>query len=495
MRRCSRCGFIPGRKEARFCGKCGTKLPASEGSPLGQRVLFMVFAIFGCVASIVLVRLVLRSVVAGAKRIAGTSSSPMATITPAVVAGAKRVAGTSASLTSAPWPMFGHDCAHTGRSQFDTSANPGTVWGHYLGIVKWKLAIGGGSGGIDEACSSPAIGADGTIYIGSVDHNLYAVNPKGTQKWKFATAADVVSSPAIGADGTIYIGSGDNNLYAVNPDGTRKWAFTTGYVVYSSPTIGVDGTIYVGSGDNNFYAVNPDGSQKWKFATDSDVNSSPAIWRNGTIYDADREGNLFAVNPNLTMTCGTRPNTYTCPTQKWKFPIGFAAFSSPAIGADGTIYVGSGYVGHGGPDSQLYAINANGTQKWAFKIGSDEATSSPAIGADGTIYIGDEWLENHPDAGHLYAVNPDGTQKWAFATGGTVTSSPAIGADGAIYVGSNTNNGSYGYLYAIYPDGTQKWTFRTDGFVRSSPAIGADGTIYVGSQDGYLYAIGVGDRH
>jgi len=47
-----------------------------------------------------------------------------------------------------------------------------------------------------------------------------AVNP-GAQKWKFGTGGSV-ASPAIGADGTIYAGSADFNLYAISPDGTRK---------------------------------------------------------------------------------------------------------------------------------------------------------------------------------------------------------------------------------------------------------------------------------
>ena len=60
------------------------------------------------------------------------------------------------------------------------------------------------------------MGADGTIYVGSYDHHLYAVNPDGSQKWKFATGDFVASSPAVGADGTIYVGSYDHHLYAVH---------------------------------------------------------------------------------------------------------------------------------------------------------------------------------------------------------------------------------------------------------------------------------------
>lgn len=56
---------------------------------------------------------------------------------------------------------------------------------------------------------------DGTIYVGSQDNNLYAINPDGTLKWSYATRARIESSPTIGADGTIYFGSLDWNLYAL----------------------------------------------------------------------------------------------------------------------------------------------------------------------------------------------------------------------------------------------------------------------------------------
>ena len=103
--------------------------------------------------------------------------------------------------------------------------------------------------------SSPAIGTDGTIYVGSWDKNLYAINPDGSKKWAFKTGNWVTSPPAIGSDGTIYVGSKDKNLYAISPDGLKKWAFKTGDRVVSSPAIGNDGTIYVGSWDDYLYAI------------------------------------------------------------------------------------------------------------------------------------------------------------------------------------------------------------------------------------------------
>ena len=53
------------------------------------------------------------------------------------------------------------------------------------------------------------------------------------KKWAFKTGDWVRSSPSIGSDGTIYVGSDDDNLYAINPDGSKKWAFKTGGNVYS----------------------------------------------------------------------------------------------------------------------------------------------------------------------------------------------------------------------------------------------------------------------
>jgi outer membrane protein assembly factor BamB len=109
----------------------------------------------------------------------------------------------------------------------------------------------------DSVYSSPAIGTDGTVYVGSSDKKLYAVNPKsGAKLWEFETRDYVASSPAIGSDGTVYVGSDDNKLYALNPkSGAKLWEFETGGFVDSSPAIGSDGTVYVRSWDNKLYAI------------------------------------------------------------------------------------------------------------------------------------------------------------------------------------------------------------------------------------------------
>ena len=104
--------------------------------------------------------------------------------------------------------------------------------------------------------SPPAIGSDGTVYVGSWDGRVRALDGQtGSRKWEFKPGSAAYSSPAIGSDGTVYVGSLDKNVYALDgQDGARKWEFETGSRV-SSPAIGSDGTVYVGSYDKRVYAI------------------------------------------------------------------------------------------------------------------------------------------------------------------------------------------------------------------------------------------------
>jgi outer membrane protein assembly factor BamB len=63
--------------------------------------------------------------------------------------------------------------------------------------------------------SSPAIGSNGGVYIGSIDHQLYAFTSAGALLWSYAAGGEVKSSPAIGSDGGVYVASYDMRLYCI----------------------------------------------------------------------------------------------------------------------------------------------------------------------------------------------------------------------------------------------------------------------------------------
>ncbi len=179
-------------------------------------------------------------------------------------------------------------------------------------------------------------------------------------KWVYATAGNVYNSPAIGSDGTIYFGTlvtsgGEGKiLYAINPDGSLKWKYDAGLsIYYSSPVIGPDDTIYVATTLRTkaneiglLHAVAPDGTLEWtctlerEGVVDNEIIGTPAVGADGTIYiggfkDAIKSGALYAVNRDGSI--------------KWRYTFENEAKGIPAIGSDGTLYYGAG-------DGYLYAF-------------------------------------------------------------------------------------------------------------------------------------------
>ena len=176
------------------------------------------------------------------------------------------------SVTYLPWARP----ADVGNGALTVSA---------AGLLKWSFATG------HYVDSSPVIGADGTIYVGSSDWNFYALNPDGSEKWRYSYGAGPGggsgAGAAIGLDGTLYVTMGvdPRKLYAFRPDGTKIWEFSFGSPVAltyaSAPVIGSEGTIYAAANDHKLYALNPDGTKKWESIIGAYTysTSSPALGR------------------------------------------------------------------------------------------------------------------------------------------------------------------------------------------------------------------------
>ena len=183
------------------------------------------------------------------------------------------------------WAQFRFSPCHTGFNPYEFVLSPATAANLAL---QWSYNT---TGNIID--SSPAV-ANGVVYVGSRDRNLYALSAStGALLWKYTTGDSVDSSPAV-ANGVVYVGSADFNLYALNAStGTLLWKYTTVDFVDSSPAI-ANGVVYVGFYDFNVRALNAStGALLWQYTTGSAVYSSPAV-ANGMVYVASFDSNLYA---------------------------------------------------------------------------------------------------------------------------------------------------------------------------------------------------------
>ena len=333
-----------------------------------------------------------------------------------------------------------------------------------LNGIKWSFHTGG------AVISSPAV-ADGTVYFGSVDHNLYAVDAAaGTLKWKFLTKGRITSSPAV-AKGVVYFESYDNNFYAVDAaSGKEKWHFQTGgerrfaakhlhgvqpvaetmpdpFDLYLSSPAVVSGTVYFGSGDQNVYALDAQsGKLKWKFATGDVVHASPAV-ADGVVFIGSWDSYFYALD------AGTGE-------QKWRFKTGDDPDTHNQVGIQSSAAVADGMVYFGCRDSTLYALSARtGEKKWTIDNKGSWVVGSPAV-REGKLYF------STSDSGLLYAVDAKtGAQQFSLSSRKwPMFSSPAI-AGSTLFIGSNA-----GKLMAV-DLGAQKiaWEFATESSKKNGP--------------------------
>jgi len=327
----------------------------------------------------------------------------------------------------------------------------------------------------DGITSSPTVGADGTVYVGSNDGGFYALNgADGSIKWRYALVpASLIDtgSAAIDAKGVIYFGGGNGNLHALIDNGTSptlKWTATLGGPITNAPAIAEDGTVYIriergttgANAEAQLVAVSGvDGVVKWRHAFGQEASyASPSIGADGTIYVAGGDGALHAVTPaGLT---------------KWKFAAEGQVYSSPAIDREGNVYFSS--IG-----GTVFSLTAAGVQRWRTPVGGF-VSSSLAL-ANGTAYLGSYDRR-------LYALDMNtGAVRWSYLMGDEVrASSPAVAQDGSVFIGSYDRT-----IHQVNADGTLRRTYAGANWYRSSVLL-AGGRLYAGNNDGRLYAFDVG---
>ena len=307
----------------------------------------------------------------------------------------------------------------------------------------------------DEIRGSPAI-QDGVIYIGSYDHNLYALNAdNGSFLWKYAADGGIVTRPFI-YDGNAYFGSEDKRLHVVsNRSGKIVWSYYAEAPVRSSPAIGV-GHVFFGADDGFLHAVNTlTGRRAWRFDAGAPIRSSPLVI-NENIFFGTEDGDFLCLDLSGTV--------------KWRFKSKRAITSSAAFYRDSVIV--------GSVDATLYALDIRtGFVIWRFRLGK-ATISSPNI-VENFILLGS--TDNA-----LYCIDANSAKEvWRYNTEHQVNSSPIVYRD-SVYIGSVDKN-----FYCLeYRTGRLRWKYPTGGMVTGSPSAYEE-IVYIGSTDHKLYALNI----
>ncbi len=201
---------------------------------------------------------------------------------------------------SAEWPMDGDNPAHTGvqetgvigpAEQWQYSAGSeiiappsaaysslffGTVGGSLVvldgldGRLAWTVQLG------SPVRSTPLI-STATVFV-SAGNGLHAISTQNrSEKWSFEAVGDLRGSPVL-EGGTIYVGSEDKHVYALDEyTGALLWKLKLDDVVAASPTI-TGLKLIVGTDAGTLYALHRnEGTVLWQTPLGSAVSSAATI--------------------------------------------------------------------------------------------------------------------------------------------------------------------------------------------------------------------------
>lgn len=388
--------------------------------------------------------------------------------------------------------------------------------------AKWSVEVGRG------VYSSPAIGEDGTIYVGNVTGELVAVNPGGTIKWKVAsTSPAIMSSPAVGADNNLYVivtsKVDDKNfrstLLSIGPAGDKRWSYTfpgKGYTT-ASPKIwgsGQDLNVFVyvaGSGN-----VLP-GNELFIFDQAGKVVYCEGVSTCRTVTGGDGIFDVLSKLWDLITSFPADFDTGGLPLEEvfgWLMPtVAVAEFGTTSPSGQPIVVVVD--------NCGVIAFRWNRTNLstlWSDTYDDSKDHSSPAAFAGGLLAVGNK-------GGHVLGYDLlMGTKLWDYDAGGAVMATPAS-FGGGVFVVSGGRRASFLHVvhgfngaplrrfalpgasvaspalsanavYVSFSGGMHTFsldlsTYAVDGTLfggLSSPAIAHDGTVYVVTRNGSLRA-------
>ncbi|MCK4640087.1 MAG: PQQ-binding-like beta-propeller repeat protein [Candidatus Marinimicrobia bacterium] len=383
--------------------------------------------------------------------------------------------------------------------------------GATLGTFRWTFNTGA------AVSSSPVIDNDGTVYVGSEDGKVYAVDPGGNQLWSKSLGEGVFAAPCIGTENHLFVTCKNNKVYALNKTtGDTLWTYTTGGQIYSSPVISSFGYLYVGSLDNKVYALTSDaGDLVWTFTGSGKFYASPALTIDESkLIIGDQSGKLYALNPHTG-------------EKLWEYPANSAIYANAAVDSTGNIYFGA-------QNGRLYCLSSIGAYKWDYNTGGAIFYASPTLGYasvstkasmvnDATDMLKSFKKVDTGNRNQETGIRKRESGNWKLETGKSINRKAAMRNDNTllkskdqstakipssglrssvsgllspvssisgssadvIYIGSDGQK-----LHAVNAStGANIWSYTTLGNIRNGAVLSANGFLYFGSSDDLLYCI------
>ena len=356
-------------------------------------------------------------------------------------------------ITSAEsWLQFQRWSSHSGAQSQDDITNP---------TLDWSFNLGGGSR------SSPAVDADGKIYVGSGYLNstqkFWIFNSSGSVLNSWSDSYSIGSSPLVDtATGKIFYQSDDGILRCRSTSGTFLWSYNAGgaYGCYSSPCkYGTDSKFCIAT-SFGVASFNFDGQMLWSYRTTSTTYSlSPS--NSGSIFFAGGS-DMYKLSANGYFW--------------WSYRTAGSIYGSPSAPA-------MLYFGGGDSDRNIYCLHTGQIPLllWSYKTGS-RIEGCPAFDTS-TLYVGS-------NDNRIYAFDDSygkGQLLWTYRTGGRIDSQLTMSSwTKTVYCGVDSVNDTN--LYAIRSNGSRLWSYRSGDGITSS-AVLAQGNIYFTTYGGRLFAL------
>ncbi len=277
------------------------------------------------------------------------------------------------------------------------------------GVVIWDYFVGG-----TWCDSSPSVGVNDSVFVGSAGGTLWHIDKDGELIWSMESEwGRQEAGIAFQVDETIIYGTQAGYIVKVDPDGNELWHYDAGGThIHGGPAVGPDGRIYFANDSMNITALDQDGNEIWVTSVNAKMNAVPVLGPGG-IYIGDNSGNFYCLDYDGSIN--------------WEVNLGEEFWNVPSLSAQHKIYIG-------GDDGTLFCLNAfTGATEWTYDLHGSCSLGSSVVDSLGRVYIGDT-------AGFFYCIDSTGNLVWEFeGSDGFRCKSPAIDDDGTVIVGNDAD--------------------------------------------------------